>query len=313
MNNNEVTTNSINSVSAIENGWRFLETQNDNGFFKCYIGLSQNFAENFQSPPETSNMLIADVLLKYHPKSKLTTDTIGYLNKQSKHGLFTYFEDRDLYPPDSDVNAIGYSILFETSSFTSPEEINRILTTLLSNTNSDGIVQVWISHDSRQKQIDHVVATNIMYLAHLLGRSVEIEPSKNWVHQVLESNEYLNGSRYYNSPSAFLFALSRVASRFDSFRQDFQGQLYTSVAKRVGAEDRPINIAMVIMAAKSLGINTEEDQEKLLRMQNEDGSWPADALFRFGSKERYFGSRALTTAYAIRALEVCHTQTRTNT
>ena len=51
-------------------------------------------------------------------------------------------------------------------------------------------------------------------------------------------------------------------------------------------------------------INTEEFTIKLLQMQNNDGSWPANALFRFGSQDKYFGSKALTTAYAVRALEI---------
>ena len=289
--------------NAIQKGWQYLDTQNNNGFFKCYIGSSRNLSESYLSPPETSNILISEVLLKHHPKNKIAKETIKYLKKQSNNELFTYFEDRKLYPPDSDVNAVGYSILFE-SGLAKKEEANEVLSILLSNTNDKGIVQVWVTDDDRPKHIDHVVTANIIYFAYLLGREKELEKSESWIYEIIKTNEYLNGSRYYNSPNAFLFALIRIINKFKSFDVKFKEQLYMSIKQSIGKEEYPIDIAMVVIVAKSLGINSDIDQKKLIDMQNDDGSWPADALFRFGSKEKYFGSKALTTAYAIRALEL---------
>lgn len=288
---------------SIKNGWLFLETQNNNGFYKCYIGLSHNLSESLLSPPETSYMLITEVLLKHHPENKLTKEAVNYLKQESKKGLFTYFEDRNLYPPDSDVNSLGCSILFE-SGYISEKKANELFSTLLSNTNSKGIVQVWITNEDRPRRIDHVVATNIIYLAYLLGRDREIEKSKNWVYKILENKAYLKGSRYYNSPDAFLFALSKVIYEFPLFDHKFREQLESVTKKRIKKVEYPIDLAMLIIVAKSLGIPAEKEQYKLLSMQEEDGSWPANALFRFGSEEKYFGSKALTTAYAIRALEI---------
>jgi hypothetical protein len=289
--------------NAIQKGWGYLDQQNNNGFFKCYIGPSRDLLESYLSPPETSNMLIAEVLLKHHPKNKITIDTMKYLRELANNELLTYFEDRKLYPPDSDVNAVGYSILFE-SGYIKQEDANKFLSTLLSNTNEDGIVQVWITDSDRPKHIDHVVAANIVYFAYLLGREKEIIKSIDWIYQILQTKQYLSGSRYYNSPNAFLFAISRIANKFASFDNRFKGLLYESIKQRIGQEEHPIDIAMVIIITKYLDIDITCDQEKLLHMQNDDGSWPADALFKFGSDNKYFGSKALTTAYAIRALEI---------
>jgi hypothetical protein len=293
-----------NTNIAINKGWDFLKTQNKNGFYQCFIGSSRNISESYLSPPETSNMLIVEALLKYHPDNNLTVDAIDYLYKQSEnHELFTYFEDYNLYPPDSDVNAVGYSILYESGRI-DKNKSDKIFSVLSSNINTEGIPQVWITDDDRPKNIDHVVVANILYFAYLLGREKEIIQSENWIYNTLQTSEYLNGSRYYNSPDAFLFAINRIANKFPMFKKRFKKSLYESINNRIKKAEHPLDIAMTIIVAKSFDINTKSYKNKLINLQNSNGSWPADALFRFGSVEKYFGSQALSTAYAIRALEL---------
>ncbi len=288
---------------SIKNGWKYLESQNISGFFECMVGSSRGLSDGLSSPPETSNILIEEVLLKYHPRRNISKDTIKYLKKLSNNELFTYFEDRSLYPPDSDFNAIGYSLLFELG-YANTKEANIILNILLSNIDENGIVNVWITNSDRPKRIDHVVATNVIYLAYLLGREKETIVSEDWIYNILVNNEYQKGSRYYNSPDAFLFALSRLTSKFPLFNERFNKPLREHVENRIKEVEFIIDIAMLIIVAKSLDIPVDYYQNKLINMQNDDGSWQSDALFRFGSVNKYFGSQALTTAYAIRSLEI---------
>lgn len=60
-------------------------------------------------------------------------------------------------------------------------------------------------------------------------------------------------------------------------------------------------IKMRIIACNNLGIQSSKEKAKLVSFQLEDGSWPAYSYFT-GSNSRYFGSREISTAFAIKAL-----------
>lgn len=48
--------------------------------------------------------------------------------------------------------------------------------------------------------------------------------------------------------------------------------------------------------------NIKKEVKVLIKLQNENGSWPADSMYRF--KGWYFGCKTLSTAFAIRAIKL---------
>lgn len=292
----------INIKTSIQKGWDFLEKQNIDGFYKCYIGQSCCFNEEQQSPPETSNILITEVLLKYHPNKQISKEAFSKLLSLAEYDLLTYFEDKNLYPPDSDVNALAYSILFDLNLI-KRDKVEYILSIILKSTNENGISLVWITDDQNKKYTDHVVSTNIIYLAMLLNQDEKVEKDNEWIKSIFWSNQYKQGSRYYNSPYAFLFAINRLVNRFPRFDESIKKELANIISKQK-KDESTIDLAIRIIIAKSFRLETNILEQTLLDQQEADGSWPANALFKFGSKNMYFGSKALTTAYSIRALEI---------
>jgi hypothetical protein len=254
------------------------------------------------SPREVfSTIVILDTLLKGQVDNETTKLSLQYIEKQRQRGLFTFFEDRRIYPPDTDTNALGYSVLLESGSI-SEHKANQVLDTILSYQDQDGLVQVWLSRD-RTNQKDPVVGANAVYLAHSLGRGSEVTPTEKWLLHHLDSGDYLNGSRYYPSPDSFLYFINRL-TRFPGLAEEMRNKLSTALQERIGTTEYPLDLAMRISVADSLGIPDKLEKQRLLRLQNQDGSWPADALFHYGSKQGYFGSKAITTAFSLKALRI---------
>jgi hypothetical protein len=66
-----------------------------------------------------------------------------------------------------------------------------------------------------------------------------------------------------------------------------------------------LNVAMRVIAAQNLGareVAIQREIASLVRMQRASGAWPAAALFKLGSLRYSFGSEAMTTMFALRAL-----------
>lgn len=285
---------------VIERGWRFLENENQNGFFPSYISTNRDQASTQQSPREIfTSIMIADTLMKYRSDSELTKSILQYIERQSRQGLLTFFEDRDLLPPDTDTNSLGYSILFENRSVSS-EVANKMFDKILAHVDDNGIIQVWLSKD-RSNHLDHVVAINAVYFAYLLDRGEEVKRTEDWLFTILDSAQYLKGSRYYHSPDAFLYFFGRLI-RFPQLKEKLRVQLAQHLQKRIGKTEYPLDLAMRIILSNSLGIRNELEKQKLMRLQRQDGSWPTDALYREGKKPVFYGNKSVPTAFAIKAL-----------
>ncbi|MBW3015696.1 hypothetical protein KY330_04705 [Candidatus Woesearchaeota archaeon] len=92
-------------------------------------------------------------------------------------------------------------------------------------------------------------------------------------------------------------------TKFDELSEIMKAELAKHLKERIGKTEYPLDLAMRTSLAYSLGIANKTEKQKLLGLQEQAGSWPADALFHYGSQQGYFGSRALTTAFSVRALK----------
>ena len=83
-----------------------------------------------------------------------------------------------------------------------------------------------------------------------------------------------------------------------------QPLLKDRVQERIGAEGDSITLAMRILVCSFVGIRNDLDLCRLLPLQCIDGGWEIGWIYRYGaSVDISVGSRGLTTALAIKAIE----------
>ncbi len=244
--------------------------------------------------------VIADALLhtRYRDSALVIANK---LHLQTKTGLMTFFSDPNLLPPDADTNAVVWALLLQRGH-QMPGNANFVLDEMLRHQDRSGVVQVWLSNE-RTQRVDAVVVANVVYLARLLGREEELKQSQAFIIDWLESGAYLNGTRYYFSPDAFIYFTSRLLE-FKDLKTQLAPALSRALMSRIGSTTTPIDLAMRVIAAHRLGIENKQDLALLKRLQMRDGGWPADALYKQGSSEVYYMNRSVPTALARAALEL---------
>ncbi|RMD42097.1 hypothetical protein DV735_g3039, partial [Chaetothyriales sp. CBS 134920] len=191
----------------------------------------------------------------------------------------------DSFPDDLDCTAVAWTVLEPE-----PRLITSVLDEIVGSwVNSDGIVMTYFDHT--RPRVDPVVCVNVLRLFYKYGRGHELSATLQWVRDVLYHRAYLEGTRYYAPPEAFLYLLSHLGNI-----------LRERVMERVGAPGDSICLAMRLLACQSLGISNPVDLLTLRTIQCEDGGWEAGWIYLYGSADIRIGNRGLTTALAVNAL-----------
>jgi hypothetical protein len=158
--------------------------------------------------------------------------------------------------------------------------------------------------------VDPVVCANALCLLHLAGRGHEARKTEDFLYSVLENRAYMLGTRYYPMPETFLFFLSRAMRVSPSLTERFLPLMRERVRESLGREaealKQPLFAAQRLSTATITGHDDPEDTQLLLETQHAEGSWEAYPLGTTGGRRMrlYFGSRPLTTAFALHALSV---------
>ncbi|MCA9707313.1 MAG: hypothetical protein KDK70_15780, partial [Myxococcales bacterium] len=255
-----------------------------------------------------SSMLILDLLVDTEVDERILEHLAQYIRAHQVEGMFWFFEDTSLVPPDVDTVAVGLSALARAGAVdlrdpAAAATIDRVV----SNRTPDGVIEVYFPPcDGREGRVDPVVCANVVYLLHLAGRGHEAKETEDYLYTVLEDRTYLDGTRYYLAPETFLCLLSRTLRVSASFRERFLPLMRERVRESLarGDELSPLVAAQRLMAANNTGHDDPEDVITLRETQLPDGSWPAHALGATGNSRMrlYFGSRPMTTAFALHAL-----------
>lgn len=171
----------------------------------------------------------------------------------------------------------------------------------------------------RDRKQDAAVAANALYTlvlareARLEDAGGVIEATLGYVSEHLRSGAYLAGTRYYPSPDTFLFYVSCLCRRFRACLVELGADMRRALALRDSMAPRPgtpedptgaLNLAQRVLAACNLGVRAglRQNLEDLLELQRSDGSWPATPFYSLGKRALYFGSPAVTTMFATKAL-----------
>ena len=151
-----------------------------------------------------------------------------------------------------------------------------------------------------------MVCVNVLTLFHTHGRAQDLLPTQAWVLDVLKHRAYLDGTRYYASPESFLYFLSRLLSvtTDEELRRTFLPVLRERLQELVGTPGDSLALAMRISACVSTGVPNRVDMRKVLRMQQEDGSWGPGIVYRYGATGVGIGNRGLSTVLARKAISL---------
>ena len=141
-------------------------------------------------------------------------------------------------------------------------------------------------------------------------------PTKEWIWEVLLHRAYANGTRYYHQPDVFLyfFALLLAENLGSDLHENSAGPqlLATRLREQVNTAADPMGLAMRVLACHHVGLGAlaNGDLARLLTTQQADGSFEMGWLCRYGKTGIKLGHRGLTTALAVKAVEVSRESSR---
>ncbi|KAJ6474825.1 HAD-like protein [Mycena sanguinolenta] len=201
------------------------------------------------------------------------------------------------FPCDQDTTSIALSVALHFTAATKQSVMDEIL----SYRNEDNIVTTYF--DRTRPRIDPIVCINVLTFFHMNGRGEELSATLDWVYDVLKHEAYPDGTLYYYGPDPFFFFLSRLITVSPSVRKRF-GPLFASrISKLFGSPGDALALSMRVLAAAVVGLCDIGDHDRLLAMQELDGSWPMGWVYKYGAVDILIGSKGLTTALAVNALK----------
>lgn len=143
--------------------------------------------------------------------------------------------------------------------------------------------------------IDAPRTVDALRLAYQLGLWSAAPQILACVGQIVFEGSYLQ----WPQPDAFLYAVARLVRDFPRTCGHLAAPVAAAIEQRLGSTDHVIDLAQRAIAARWLGLDASAELSALLEQREPSGWWPSDGLFHCG---RFFGSRALSTAFAIRAV-----------
>lgn len=247
------------------------------------------------------------------------------------------FDAQGPFAADTDCTGMALAGLYECG-FIDGEELTRGAAELLrsaapkgSSLEADdalfaGAVMVYWDDDEepsvarRGRKSDPVAACNALYALKLAETEGLLDPggviarSLDYLGDHLSSGAYLQGTRYYPSPDTFLCFAAQLCGRFPDCRARLGAALHDALHRRNRAPARPgqaddpdaaLNLAQRIIAADELGVDLGQrfQRRRLMKMPSRSGAWAASPFFSLGKLPIYFGSAAITTLFAVAALQ----------
>jgi hypothetical protein len=247
-------------------------------------------------------MVITDLVFKDKSELKIRADLVTAVKSyQSDDGVFTFWNEPG-FPADIDDTAFGLSILAETGQ-TDLSFVHQVVNRILDNVNEEGIFRVYFPPYGHRSYVDPVVCVSALYLFALLSREKEAQKTEAYVLEHLRTQAYLEGTHMYPLPDIFLCYLARLIDKSAYYRERFENHLKQELEIRIGATQSPLDLAARVITAKTVGLSNELEESGLILSKNGQSGWPANTFFEFHRRHGYFGCEALTTAFAVRALE----------
>jgi len=288
----------------VERALAYLESGfSEEDGFASWVTESAGFDARHRAPTEYfSTMIVTQLLLDAGQEPRVLDRVLELvLASCNERGFVHFFSDHALLAADIDCTGIGHTLLL--SAGRPHPAVADAVESLLQNVDPCGVMEVYEQPaPGRAGRIDPCALVNALYLIYWAGREAAAAPSIDAVHAFLVSGDFDRGTRYYPSGDTFLYFLSRLVRDFERTHERFLEPLHARLLSRFGTSATTLERATRVSAADNVGLFDPEDLRVLVRDQRTDGSWAPGAFFKYGRSTRFFGSEAVTTAFALRAL-----------
>lgn len=271
--------------------------------FASWTSPFRDFSRRERAPTECfTSAVIGQVLTDGGLEPTYLADLLDVVRACcNEDGFIHFFRDSSLLEADVDCTGVGHALLLEVGQ--GYPNLKHTIDRLVANTRADGIIEVYANAtDEHEGRIDECALANALYLLFVVRREQEAQASLDLVANTLIEDAFLCGSRYYPCPDTFLYFVSRIVRDFPRIQSQLLEPLRRRLIDRFGTDTFCLDRAIRVAAADNVGILDIPDLEVITHAQRLDGSWSAAPFFRYGRTERYFGSEALSTAFALRAL-----------
>lgn len=215
----------------------------------------------------------------------------------SDDGFIRFFLDESLFGMDVSATGVGHALLLDSGQVY--PRLRYTIDRLVAHTRPDGVIEAYASaEDEHEGRTDECALASALYLLFLVGREGEAQPSFSLMTTTLVGGGF--GS--HPCPDALLYFVSRIVRDFPRTHPELLQPIRRRLIERFGSDASCLDRAIRVAAADNVGILDVPDLEVVSRAQRPDGTWPAEPLFGCDRTRRCFGSEALSTAFAVRAL-----------
>ena len=232
------------------------------------------------------------------------------LAQQQSSGLFPYYGKATpkTISPDVDDTSLAWAAL-KRSGQSIPRET---LSAVRANMNEAGVLNTWIGDRSTLVAIDTgdldaVVNSNALLMFGSVGETIDSVCKFVLAHA--ESEQFRNGSPYYESPEAFTRAFSRAyadgGARCLGEAVAKIRAATLSLQKSDGGWGDDLETADGVITLLNLGYRgdaLDRGIRSILARQSADGGWALTTVYRGIGVPLRYGARSVTTAVCVEAL-----------
>ena len=295
-------------------GLNFLMNQFSpvNGFQNSHFGKDRaDLFENFCPAAERFTSAVALDLLSWDLDEDTKRNLADYIMHKHMYGSLNFNRWESFIPDDVDTTALTHYVLLREGFLSNQEQMKDVIRLILLNTNKDGAIQTYLPpRGHRENRICPIVLSNCLRLVYSTGYAHEDAfESENYLWELLNTKDYIQ-EKHYSSEDVCVYNASRAIVMNSRTNHRFRDLLVEHVIRRLNTTQFPIDIASRILASIELKLVHETEMElalgmeveNLLNLQNDDGSWPADCLFKTARDGYYFGGKEISTIFAAGAL-----------
>ncbi|CAG7683502.1 unnamed protein product [Allacma fusca] len=224
--------------------------------------------------------------------------------KPAAFDTLNYFFDPKIFADEVDSTSLGYTSLLKAGIITL-DSIYPVAKKVFANVDENGVVEIHYKPavKRRQNMLCAAICCNVLRLAYTLREEDQVQKTEDYVYEWLRSGKWKTGTLYYPSGFTFLYYCSTFAKINSRVKKRFAPMICIAVENSLTDCRFPLDYALALLVLENLGCKKYSKQiaDKLLEMQNHDGSFPVDALWG----DRYhvlWGGKALSTICIVGAL-----------
>jgi hypothetical protein len=282
----------LDAREAVRRAVAFLAgAQRSDGGFRLGFSSARSLqsADDVVSPFTAAIVLLALDDVAGVP-AQLRSRTIAHLlSKREPTGLVRFIDGP--IDPDYDDICLVHSLLQDADVDLDFRSVARRVARALRD---DGLFPTWVGID-RLPDLDPVVNVNIVRF--LRRNGVDCSRTIARLQEMIAQWTPGEGTLYYPPSAALPWMVCTLPTELRT--RVIGGSRNALLKGMVSAPESPLDLAMQTFTLARLGISATPFATALLDAQNNDGGWPADAMF---GPRPFWGSRELTTAVAAGAL-----------